>query len=199
MKIAFIGDIVGRPARRIIKEKLKTIKDKYNIDFVIANGENVSHGFGITVKNANELFSYGVDLITGGNHIWDKHKDIIALLNDGFVLRPNNYPEEVAGTGLKIVKISNWKLAIINLMGLVSMPQVLNPFTQAISTIEELNKNNMKNTWSVLKQAIGKQNDKYNWPQTFKIDNKYILGETGKTNILNKQNIFGNYRTRSSH
>jgi metallophosphoesterase (TIGR00282 family) len=144
MKIAFIGDIVGRPARRIIKEKLKTIKDKYNIDFVIANGENVSHGFGITVKNANELFSYGIDLITGGNHIWDKHKDIIALLNDGFVLRPNNYPEEVAGTGLKIVKISNWKLAIINLMGLVSMPQVLNPFTQAISTIEELNKNNIK-------------------------------------------------------
>ena len=80
LKIAFIGDIVGRPGRRIIEQNLKKIKEKYQIDFVIANGENASHGFGLTPKNANELFSAGIDLITGGNHSFDKKKEMIALL-----------------------------------------------------------------------------------------------------------------------
>jgi len=144
MKIAFIGDIVGRPARKLIKHKLKNLRDEYNIDFVIANSENASHGFGITVKNANELFSCGIDLMTGGNHTWDKQKDIITLLNSGLVLRPDNYPQEVVGTGLKIVEVIGQKLAIINLMGLVSMPQVLNPFTQAIAMVEKLKEDDIK-------------------------------------------------------
>ena len=144
MKIAFIGDIVGRPGRKIIKQNLQNIRDKYNLDFVIANGENASHGFGLTVKNASELFNCGIDLITGGNHSWDKKKDMLTLLETKPVIRPDNYPEGIAGTGVKIVDIGSEKLAVVNLMGIYTMPQVLNPFTHAVELIDKLNDNGIK-------------------------------------------------------
>ncbi len=144
MKIAFIGDIVGRPGRKIIKQKLEDLRDKYNIDFVIANGENASHGFGLTVKNANELFNCGVDLITGGNHSWDKRKDMLTLLETKPVLRPDNYPEGITGSGVKIVDVNSTKFAVVNLMGLYTMPQVLNPFTHAVELIDKLNTQEIK-------------------------------------------------------
>ena len=144
MKIAFIGDIVGRPGRRHIKKELPNLIKEYNIDFVIANGENVSHGFGLTTKNADELFKSGIDLFTGGNHTWDKQKDIIALFETGKVLRPDNYPKGVAGTGLKICEVSNRKIAILNLTGLFAMPQVLNPFIHANEVIEKLHQDGIK-------------------------------------------------------
>jgi len=144
MKIAFIGDIVGRPGRKIIKENLGRLKSIHNIDFVIANGENASHGFGLTIKNASELFNTGIDLITGGNHSWDKKKDMIVLLETKAVIRPDNYPPEVPGTGVKIVEINGVKLAVINLMGLYTMPQVLNPFTHVLNLVEKLENENIK-------------------------------------------------------
>jgi metallophosphoesterase (TIGR00282 family) len=144
VKIAFIGDVVGRPGRKIIKQKLKSLRTKYDIDFVIANGENASHGFGLTVKNANELFNCGIDFITGGNHSWDKKKDMLTLLETKPVIRPDNYPKEIAGTGVKIVDIGSTKLAIVNLMGLYTMPQVLNPFTHAVKLIDKLNNDGIK-------------------------------------------------------
>ncbi|WP_198305400.1 TIGR00282 family metallophosphoesterase [Arcobacter vandammei] len=149
MRIAFIGDIVGRPGRKIIKDSLKTLKNEFNIDFVIANGENASHGFGLTVESAKELFSSGIDLITGGNHSFDKKKDVQVLLQGGNVLRPHNYPEGVIGTGLKIcdVKVGEniEKLAVLNLMGQYSMPIVDNPFNLATKVINELQEQNIKN------------------------------------------------------
>jgi metallophosphoesterase (TIGR00282 family) len=144
IKIAFIGDIVGRPGRKIIKENLERLRELHNIDFVIANGENASHGFGLTIKNASELFNCGIDLITGGNHSWDKKKDMIVLLETKPVLRPDNYPEEVPGTGVKVVDVNGVKLAVINLMGLYTMPQVLNPFTHVLEVVEKLEKDNVK-------------------------------------------------------
>ena len=144
IKIAFIGDIVGRPGRKIIKENLQRLKDLHSVDFVVANGENASHGFGLTIKNANELFNCGIDLITGGNHSWDKKKDMIALLESKPVLRPDNYPEGVPGSGVKIVDISGVKLAVINLMGLYTMPQVLNPFTHILEIVARLENENVK-------------------------------------------------------
>lgn len=143
MKIAFIGDIVGRPGRKIVKEKLQNFKEEHTIDFVIANGENASHGFGLTVKNASELFNCGIDLLTGGNHSWDKKKDILTLLETKPVLRPDNYPKEVPGSGVKIVTIKDKQVAVINLMGLYTMPQVLNPFTHALELIEKLHQQNI--------------------------------------------------------
>lgn len=144
LKIAFIGDIVGRPGRKIIKENLDRLRELYKIDFVIANGENASHGFGLTIKNANELFNCGIDLLTGGNHSWDKKKDMLVLLETKPVLRPDNYPEEVPGTGVKVVDVNGVKLAVINLMGLYTMPQVLNPFTHVLKIVEKLEVDNVK-------------------------------------------------------
>ncbi len=144
MKIGFIGDIVGRPGRKIIKHNLENLRSQYNIDVVIANGENASHGFGLTVKNANELFNCGIDVITGGNHSWDKKKDILALLETKPVLRPDNYPKDVPGTGVLKLNINGKTLAIINLMGLYTMPQVLNPFTHILEVVESLEQEGIK-------------------------------------------------------
>lgn len=137
MKVLFIGDIVGRPGRDIIKKYLDNIREEYNVDFVVANYENASHGFGLTPKNANELFSYGIDVMTGGNHTWDK-KEIIPLFETHEILRPHNYPSEVAGVGCKVYEVSNEKFAVINLMGHYGMPYVDNAFRCAKKTVEEL-------------------------------------------------------------
>ena len=149
MRIAFIGDIVGRPGRKIIKENLSKIKEEYNIDFVIANGENASHGFGLTIKNCDELLKAGIDVITGGNHTFDKKKEMFVLLETKNVLRPDNYPPGVPGSGIKIFEIKNEekieKLAVINLMGQFSMPTVENPFNWAIKLVNELKEQNIKN------------------------------------------------------
>ena len=137
MIIAFIGDIVGRPGREMIKTHLKKIREEYGVDFVIANYENASHGFGLTSKNADELVSYGIDCMTGGNHSWDK-KDIIPLFDTHELLRPHNYPDEIPGSGCKIYNIAGEKLAVLNLMGHFSMPFTDNAFRCAKETVENL-------------------------------------------------------------
>lgn len=144
MRIAFIGDIVGSPGRDMLKKYLQEIKEKENIDFVIANYENASHGFGLTLKNCNELFSYGIDVMSGGNHTWDK-KDILPLFDSHEILRPHNYPEGVAGTGCKVYAVGSEKLAVLNLMGHYSMPYCDNAFRCAQTTVEELHKEGVKN------------------------------------------------------
>lgn len=149
MRIAFIGDIVGRPGRKIIKENLAKLKEEYQIDFVIANGENASHGFGLTIKNSDELFKAGIDVITGGNHTFDKKKEMFVLLETKDVLRPDNYPPGVPGTGMKVFEVKTKdgleKLAVLNLMGQFAMPTVENPFNWAEKRVEELKKEGVKN------------------------------------------------------
>ena len=137
MRIAFIGDIVGRPARKTIKHHLKKIRSEYEIDFVIANCENASHGFGLTFKNADELLSSGIDYLTGGNHTWDK-KDMLGLLLSKPILRPHNYPEGVVGSGVAKLSINGEKFAILNLMGHFSMPMCNNPFICAKEEVKKL-------------------------------------------------------------
>ena len=144
MKIAFIGDIIGRPGRIMIKEHLLRLRKEHDIDFVIANYENASHGFGLTPKNAKELFDSGINTMTGGNHTWDK-KEIKGMFNDFEILRPHNYPDGVPGTGLKIYDICGEQLAVLNLMGYYSMPMVDNPFICAKREIEALHVRGIKN------------------------------------------------------
>ena len=144
MRIAFIGDIIGRPGRAIIKEKLSKLREEYHIDFVIANYENASHGFGLTANNAAELFNAKIDVMTGGNHTWDK-KDILPLFDKYELLRPHNYPQEVIGTGCKVYEVAGEKLAVLNLMGHYAMPMVENPFRVATQTIKELQSDGVKN------------------------------------------------------
>jgi hypothetical protein len=114
MKILFIGDIYGRPGRVICSSVIPFLKDKYQIDFVIANGENAAGGFGLTPAVVGQLKSLGIDCITTGNHLWDK-KEIIPYLKEGNrdVLRPLNYPEGVPGMGSHIYG----KIGVINLLG----------------------------------------------------------------------------------
>ena len=144
VNILFIGDIVGRPGREMVQEHLQDLRKEYAIDFVIANYENASHGFGLTQKNANELLSYGIDCLTGGNHTWDK-KELLALLDTYPILRPLNYPDGVPGSGMKVFEIGDEKLAVINLMGYHSMPMCNNPFLAAQEIVAQLHQDGIKN------------------------------------------------------
>lgn len=144
MRIAFIGDIVGRPGRDMLKNYLPKMKEEHEIDFIIANYENASHGFGLTAKNANELISYRIDVMSGGNHTWDK-KDIIPLFETHELLRPHNYPDGVPGTGCKIYEVAGEKLAVLNLMGHFSMPMTDNAFRCAQNTVTSLKEDGIRN------------------------------------------------------
>lgn len=144
MRIAFIGDIVGQPGRKMIQTHLLKIKQEFLIDFIIANYENASHGFGLTLKNANELVACGIDCMSGGNHTWDK-KEILPLFETHELLRPHNYPQELPGTGCKVYDIAGDKLAVLNLMGHYSMPYTDNAFRCAQNTVEQLQGECVKN------------------------------------------------------
>jgi hypothetical protein len=140
----FIGDIVGKPGREMVRAHVKKIREEYGVDFVIANYENASHGFGVNVKNADELLAYGIDCMSGGNHSWDK-KEVVALFGSHEILRPHNYPVSVEGTGCKVYEVAGEKLAVLNLMGHYSMPYTDNAFRCALATVESLHAEGVKN------------------------------------------------------
>ena len=123
MNILFIGDIMGRTGRDAIFEMLPEIKDEYNIDYTIANGENASGGLGMNRSGYEELCRGGIDFFTMGNHTFSK-KDIISLMNEGEnIVRPANLTGETVGEGMAIVNVGTKKLAIINLIGRVYMDE----------------------------------------------------------------------------
>jgi len=130
-----IGDIVGRPGRTIIRQLLPLIIKQYEVDFVIANGENAAGGNGITQKTAQELFISGIDFITTGNHVWD-NKDVFNIINEEpRLIRPANYPAETPGKGYQTVLIKNYlPVTIINLAGRTFMPTLDCPF----KTVEKI-------------------------------------------------------------
>ena len=115
MKILAVGDIVGSAGINELKQQLKGIKEKENIDFTIVNGENSAEGMGITEKNFNDIISQGVDVVTMGNHTWGK-KDIFKFIDNPKIIRPANYPEGVVGKGYNIYECKGKKIAVINLM-----------------------------------------------------------------------------------
>jgi metallophosphoesterase (TIGR00282 family) len=139
MKILFIGDVVGEPGRRAIKELLPRLKQERDIEFVIANGENVAGGSGITPALAEDLFSFGVDVITSGDHIW-KRKEILDKLNtDNRILRPANYPKDTPGFGSTVVKSeSGIEVGVVNLVGRVFMQALECPFRVAKEEVDRL-------------------------------------------------------------
>ena len=117
VKIVFFGDMVGKPGRLAVRDFLSENKESY--DFVIANVENASHGFGLTEKNYNELIGYGVDCMTSGNHIWDKREIFNYIDNADKLLRPINYPAGTKGVGSRIFDINGIKVAVMNVLGKV--------------------------------------------------------------------------------
>ena len=140
VNILFIGDIVGRPGRNIVKYYLGSLlsSEENIIDFVIANVENASHGFGLTEKNHNELAGYGINCFTSGNHIWDK-KDIYSYINNSDrLLRPWNYPKGTYGVGYRIFDVKDTKVAVINLLGRTFMNPVDSPWELIQNEIEQI-------------------------------------------------------------
>jgi hypothetical protein len=141
MKILFIGDIVGKPGRRALRQGLPDLIDRLKTDFVIANVENAAGGFGITKTVGEEILSIGVDVMTSGNHIWDK-KDVLAYIpKEDRLLRPANYPPGAPGSGSIVVKSASGKnVAVLNLAGRVFMPPLDCPFRTAEQELAALRK-----------------------------------------------------------
>lgn len=132
MNILFIGDVFASPGRRITAELLPGIVDRERIDLVIANGENSAGGFGITPNVAQELFSTGIEVLTTGNHIWDKREIYDYFQREPRLLRPDNYPSQAPGSGVYVGKARNGvPYAVINLQGRVHMPATDCPFRKA--------------------------------------------------------------------
>ncbi len=139
MRVLFIGDIVGKTGRMAVRTLLPNLVDKYKIDFVIANGENIAGGFGLTEPLVSELFRAGVDVVTTGNHVWDKKDFVPYIAKDNRVLRPLNYPSGVPGQGSIVHTLRNGrKVAVLNVMGRVFMNSLDCPFRTTKAEIERV-------------------------------------------------------------
>jgi 2',3'-cyclic-nucleotide 2'-phosphodiesterase len=134
-----IGDVIGKPGRLALEQVLGSVRDERGVDFVTANGENIAGGAGLTVSTAEALFNAGVDVITSGNHIWDKREIYPYLDQNERVLRPLNYGTQgVPGRGWGIYQaLDGTDLAVINLQGRTYMQPIENPFTEADRLLEE--------------------------------------------------------------
>jgi hypothetical protein len=138
-RILFIGDVIGKPGRLAVEQLLPALRDERGVDFVTANGENLAGGMGLTESTAEALFAAGVDVVTSGNHIWDK-KEIYAFLERSErVLRPLNYGTTgVPGRGWGVYHaLDGSELAVINLQGRTYMQPIDNPFTDADRLLDE--------------------------------------------------------------
>jgi metallophosphoesterase (TIGR00282 family) len=132
MRVLYIGDVVGSPGRRALKELLPGLRDEFQLDVVIANGENAAGGRGLTLRTAKDMFESGVDIISSGNHIWDQKEIIEELETDAPILRPANYPPGSPGRGMLSAK----GLTVLNLQGRTFMPQTDDPFRAADALLD---------------------------------------------------------------
>jgi len=138
MRILFVGDVVGAPGRRIVRQRLKGLKLDLGADLTIVNGENAAGGAGLTTTTAEELFAAGADVITTGNHVWDK-RDVLGLLErEPRLLRPANYPEGSPGSGVFVLPVAGTSVAVLNLMGRVFMPLLDDPFRATDRILDEI-------------------------------------------------------------
>lgn len=140
MKILFIGDIVGSPGRKIVKEILPSIKKEYSIDFCVANAENAANGKGITYLIAQELYEMGIDALTMGNHVWARNEVFSFIESDDKIVRPANFPENIPGKGSALITNNKGTIGIINLLGRIYMEPLDSPFIAADREIEKLKK-----------------------------------------------------------
>ena len=141
MRMLCLGDIFGKPGRKLIQEKLHSLLHEYRIDFCIANIENAAGGFGITPQIADELLNSGIDLLTSGSHIWDKRAILPYLSEQPKLLRPHNYPRGTPGTGIYTGDTRcGVRVGVLNLQGRVFMAAIDCPFTTGLTAIEHIRK-----------------------------------------------------------
>jgi metallophosphoesterase (TIGR00282 family) len=139
MKILFVGDIVGSPGRKIVHDRLADILAQREIDLCIANGENSASGFGITPRLAEELFASGIQVLSGGNHIWDRKEIIDFFPHEPRLLRPANFPAGSPGKGIYVGRTKkDVPYAVLNLQGRTFMAPLDDPFRTAISELAKI-------------------------------------------------------------
>jgi metallophosphoesterase (TIGR00282 family) len=139
IRLLFIGDIVGKPGRELVRRGLAGIVDFHQIDLVIANAENSAAGFGITREIGDQILEWGVDVMTSGNHIWDKKEALDYIGTESRLLRPANYPAGAPGNGSYLARSKDGQtVAVINVMGRVFMPLLDDPFVIVLKEIEAL-------------------------------------------------------------
>ena len=139
MNILFIGDIVGRPGREAVRKGLRGIVEHHGVDFVIANGENAAAGFGITKDLGEALFDMGIEVMTSGNHIWDKKEALDYIAGEPRLLRPANYPAGVPGRGSYVAHSGDGRaVGVVNVMGRVFMTPIDDPFAVVLREIEAI-------------------------------------------------------------
>jgi metallophosphoesterase (TIGR00282 family) len=132
VKLFFIGDIVARPGRDLVKRHLKPLAAALGADLVIANGENAAAGAGITRENAEEIFKAGVNVITSGNHVWDRRETLEFIADVPRLIRPANYPAGTPGAGSCVVETASGdRVGVINVMGRVFLAAIDDPFRVA--------------------------------------------------------------------
>lgn len=138
MHVLFIGDIVGRPGRKCVRLVLPGLIKRRRIDFIVANGENAAGGSGITKAVCEELKGLGLNVITGGNHIWDNKEVLEFIDGETCLLRPANYPPDTPGRGAALFECQGYKIGVINLSGRVFMQPLDCPFHRAEMEVKAL-------------------------------------------------------------
>ncbi|PYR81724.1 MAG: TIGR00282 family metallophosphoesterase [Acidobacteria bacterium] len=139
MNILFVGDIVGRPGRDLIQKGLRGLVEHHDIDCTIANAENSAAGFGITRDIGDAILDWGVDVMTSGNHIWDKKEALEYIGTEPRLLRPANYPAGVPGRGSYVVQTRDGRsVGVVNVMGRVFMTPLDDPFVVVLREIESI-------------------------------------------------------------
>jgi len=162
MNVLLIGDIIGKPGRQLLEMFLPSLIEEHNLDLVIANAENAAHGFGVTPETADQLYRTGVNILTSGNHIWDK-KEVFEYISKEFrLLRPANYPPNVPGKGYVITQTRSGRTAgVINLQGRIFMGPSDDPFAAGMQLVEKIRREtpiifvDMHGEASSEKQAMG--------------------------------------------
>lgn len=157
-----IGDIVAKPGRKLVEMHLPSLIEQHKLDFVVANVENIAHGFGVTPETADELLRMGADVLTSGNHIWDKKEIMEYIHSESRLLRPANYPKIAPGKGhIVVLSRKGFKVGVLNVQGRVFMGPSEDPFSIGQELVEQIRKEtpiilvDMHGEASSEKQAMG--------------------------------------------
>ena len=135
MRLLFLGDVVGRAGRDAVARHLPGLRERLALDFVVANGENVAHGFGITERTARDLYESGVDCITTGNHVWDQREIVATIDADPRLLRPINFPRGTPGRGIGVFTVGRRRVVVVNVMARLFMDPLDDPFAAVDSVL----------------------------------------------------------------
>ena len=162
MNVLMIGDIVAKPGRKLVEMHLPSLIEQHKLDFVVANVENIAHGFGVTPETADELLRMGANVLTSGNHIWDKKEIMEYIQSENRLLRPANYPKITPGKGHVVARSrKGFKVGVLNVQGRVFMGPSEDPFSIAQDLVEQMRKEtpiilvDMHGEASSEKQAMG--------------------------------------------